>query len=283
MLRTRLIWTATIALTAAALAAPSATAQAPTKDHLARDHFGAGRAYFEAGRYEEAAKQFEEAYRLSQRPALLSNIFRSYERLGDVAKAESAYQRYRESDPDASDLQMLELRLESMRARAARGVSDHDEAKDRQPPARAPAQDEHRKEAPSDAAPADDVGAADADSRDSPGVMQYAGYGLLGLAGASAVIALATGLRANGLYGDLDSACPDRACDPNLRSTADKGQSLAVVSTVFTGVAVASAVVGAVLWLLGRNRREEASPTDRARVQWTSGPGLAGLGARVTY
>jgi PEGA domain/Tetratricopeptide repeat len=75
--------------------APPQNAPPPGNDlELAKAHFATGELYYERGRYPDAAREFEEAYRLSQRPELLYNMGKSYDGIGDHARALAAYRRF---------------------------------------------------------------------------------------------------------------------------------------------------------------------------------------------
>jgi tetratricopeptide (TPR) repeat protein len=92
----------------------TATALAQTDDELARRHFRVGQAHYDNGDFAEAAVEFEEAYRLSQRPALLYNVYLAHRDALHVREAYSALQRYLERVPDAPDRDALEARLVNM-------------------------------------------------------------------------------------------------------------------------------------------------------------------------
>jgi tetratricopeptide (TPR) repeat protein len=106
---------------AVALALPASLASAqepdPAKTELAKRHFALGELYYNQGNYAKALAAFEESYALSQRDALLYNIGRCQEALGELAKALAAFERYADKtrDPDPN----LKARIANLRARLA--------------------------------------------------------------------------------------------------------------------------------------------------------------------
>lgn len=88
-------------------------------DAAARAHFQSGTAYFETGDYESALREFQRAYDMSQRPALLYNIYLAQERLNQLAPAADALERYLAAVPDDPRHGTLALRLENIRRRIA--------------------------------------------------------------------------------------------------------------------------------------------------------------------
>jgi hypothetical protein len=75
------------------------------REALARAEYEAGVAEFEAGAFEIAADRFCRSYRLSERPELLWNVARSWERAGDPRRAAAFYESFAdraESAPEAA-------------------------------------------------------------------------------------------------------------------------------------------------------------------------------------
>lgn len=102
-----------------ALSASLATAQEPdpAKTELAKRHFALGELYYNQGNYAKALAAFEESFALSKRDALLYNIGRCQEALGELEKALRAFEAYAEKtrDPDPN----LKARIANLRARLA--------------------------------------------------------------------------------------------------------------------------------------------------------------------
>jgi hypothetical protein len=95
----------------------------------------------------------------------------------------------------------------------------------------------------------------------------YIAFGVGGLAAAGAVL---TGVLAQTEYDDAKAGCAPNCTDDDVAS----GKSLAVTSTILTGVAVVGVSIGAVLWFTGEPRRT-------GRAGWDVRVGGAPHGARA--
>src|SRR4051794_39944823 len=95
------------------LTAGVARANAPsaTDLELAKAHFHTGQIYYQNGRYPDAAREFEEAYRLSNKADLLFNMGKSYDGVGDHARAMTAYRRFLAEVPNSADRATVEARV----------------------------------------------------------------------------------------------------------------------------------------------------------------------------
>jgi tetratricopeptide (TPR) repeat protein len=103
------------------LLALSSLAAAEEQDlELAKAHFATGQIYYERGRYPDAAREFEEAYRLSGKPELLYNMGKSYDGVGDHARALAAYRRWLVAVPMSQDRPEVEGRVKSLARLVAR-------------------------------------------------------------------------------------------------------------------------------------------------------------------
>jgi hypothetical protein len=67
---------------------------------LAKRYYNLGEELYNRSDYEGALKQFQQSYKLSQRPALLYNMARCQESLGQYEKAIELYNGYLKSKPD---------------------------------------------------------------------------------------------------------------------------------------------------------------------------------------
>jgi tetratricopeptide (TPR) repeat protein len=94
--------------------AAAAQAPDPADLELAKAHYKTGELYYERGRFPDAAREFEEAYRLSKKPELLFNMGKSYDGVGDYAKALVAYRRWMAEVPNGSDRGQVESRVRAM-------------------------------------------------------------------------------------------------------------------------------------------------------------------------
>jgi tetratricopeptide (TPR) repeat protein len=223
-------------------------------DEMARTLFETARAYFERAQYAEAAEAFGKAYKLSGRPPLLINKAKALEADGQVVEAIAALELYLEVAPEDDPMRdTVAAQLRRLSAAAARQVDG------------------------SEATPAD---ASERDGEASPkGAMWWTGLGAAGLAGASAIIAVATGIAAHRTHGSLEENCPGGICPEERAGELDRGRRLAVTSTAFTFVGIGAGVAAALLFILGRDRGEQPEPA----VQVTGGPGMVGTGLRVRF
>lgn len=240
-----LLWTALV------LAAPL-SARAQSDEDRARLHYETAVSYFEQARYRDAAREFLEAYRLSDRSHLLKNVATALEQAGEHAEAVGALEAYLAREPDAEDRRTIEERIAQLRSHAESGP----------PP-------EGEPDTPPDERP--EAGSSD----DGMGVVP--GLVVLGGSAAVGVIALVTGIVAHSAYTDLEAMCPGGVCPVESQSDIDSGQTMAVVSTIMTGVAIAGGIAGAVLLVLGAT----SDGADDAQV--TAGPGDVGGGVRVRF
>jgi tetratricopeptide (TPR) repeat protein len=237
---------------------PPDTTQPTTDDLAARGRFDAGLAFYEDGRFEEALVDFEAAWQLSQRPEMLINIANAAERALKFDVAIEHLQLFLERSPNAPDREAIERRIardQSTLARANAPVSSLTTP------------------AGSNVAPAADP--------PSGGGAPVAAIVTLGAAGALAIGAVITGLVAHGTYSDLESACPGGVCPPDRQSDLDSGETMALVSTVLTGLAVVAGGVGLVLLFVGGS--DDEAPADRARLELAPGPTPLGATARVRF
>ena len=102
-------------------------------------------------------------------------------------------------------------------------------------------------------------------------------------AGSVALLAsLVTGIGAHGAYNALERQCDHDICPSSVQGKLDSGKTLAVVSTVLTGVGIAGVGVGAALLVIALNRRSQDS-TEHARWQWRPGPTPLGIGAGIAF
>lgn len=93
---------------------------------------------------------------------------------------------------------------------------------------------------------------------------------------------LFTGIGAHGIYNQLERDCKDNLCPSSSADKLDSGKTLAVVSTVLTGVGIVAVGAGAALLVIAKNRSSDAD-SERAHVRLTPGPTLLGLGARADF
>jgi tetratricopeptide (TPR) repeat protein len=239
-----------------ALATGGAHAQAPsqaptkTEEKAAREAFERGRVYYDGGEFDQAAGAFEEAYRLSRRDALLYNLYLAYRDANQQQQAADALRNYLAKVPNIENRGQLEARLHAL----DQGLAREREEREREQRLAATPVPAPVVIAPAPAAPEPAPVTPTGHSKKF-----WAGVGLGGAGAAMMLASIATGVMAKGKQSDLEEMCPNRQCEPGLKSTADSGETLAMTTDVllFGGLAVAAA--GAVLVVLdlrsGRDRK----------------------------
>ncbi|MET0384943.1 MAG: hypothetical protein ABW321_03240 [Polyangiales bacterium] len=111
-----------------------------------------------------------------------------------------------------------------------------------------------------------------------PGAI-LAGAGTVALLGS-----LLTGVAAHSMYGSLERECMNNVCYGNQQGRIDSGRTLAVVSTILTGVGVGAAGLGIALLIVAATRDEKPpSLFGLARLRLTGGPSPLGLGAMGSF
>jgi hypothetical protein len=99
------------------------------------------------------------------------------------------------------------------------------------------------------------------------------GIALLAIGGAALIAGVATGAAALHMNDNLTDQCPDGICPEEYHSDNDRMRALAMSSTVLVPAGGALAVVGAVLVIVGMQKKHES----RTAVIPRTGPGFAGL------
>lgn len=222
-------------------------APASRDDEQARLHFQVGSRYYDEADYESALREFQVAFRLSGRPHLLYNIALCQQQLGNLGEAISALERYLAEVQDIENRPVLEQRLANLRARRDRqAATGTDPGEDHAAPSPEPA------DASSTPSPAS--------SGDSTNVPAIVGYAVAGVGLVAAVTFSVLTLFEDGNV--ASSPCAQtRTC--TSAQTGPLG-TLALVSDISWGVALAGAVVGTVFVF--------ASPSgssERASLRWT--------------
>lgn len=243
---------------AAAPADPSAPTITPEDEEKARAHFRLGRAHYDNGNFAQAAVEFEEAYRISQRSALLYNIYLAYRDANDTKNAATSLRKYLELQKDVENRGQLEARLAALERSLADGTAPQPApAAQPQPTEGAPAEQQPAEaQAPTEAAPAEATQAAPAEKETN-----LVPFVLMGTGGAMILGSVVTGIMTSGKQSDLDdarAACKKRGdCDSlekkefdRIESLQSSGKTLALVTDIllFGGIAVAG--TGAVLFIL---------------------------------
>jgi tetratricopeptide (TPR) repeat protein len=235
---------------AAAFSWPLAVRADETADELARRHFDSGAAYLEESDYDNALKAFQKAYELSQRPEILLNIATVQERRGDLAAAISALEQYLAAAPNGDRADTTRLRIQNLQKRLAES-----------PPPTPTASASVAPVPPPPPPPA----AAPPPAPPRPAPNHVPAYIAFGVGGAGLVTAVVTGIMANAKYQDAKDSCSPHCTDAQLSSA----KTLALVSTITTGVAVVGAGVGLTLFLTSSSG---ASATSSSSVRVAVGP-----------
>jgi tetratricopeptide (TPR) repeat protein len=224
---------------------------------MARRHFESGVAYLQESDYESALRAFEKAYELSKRPEIQLNIATVHERQGRLTDAIASLERYLSEAPDGEHIETVKLRISNLRKRLETepGAPGTEAPKPEPAPAPPPAA------TPPPAAPAPAPPAAAPAARPEPNrIPAYVAFGVGGVAAAGAVL---TGIFAKAEYDNAETEC-QQACSDDELST---GRTLAVTSTVLTGVAIVGAALGVTLWLTTDSGEEQVrGPSPRVFV-----------------
>jgi len=233
----------------------------------ARRHYEAGRSYYEQLRYDDAAREFEEAYRLSGRPHLLKNVAVSHQHAENWDAAVEAFERYLREAPDAEDRAEIEGRTERLRELAADDATEDPELSEA----------DADRDLVSDEAPR-------AREEDEGGGFPTATVVTLGIGAALGVGAIITGLVSHGIYQDLALDCPGDACDPAREADKDRGETMAVTSTVLTVAAGAAAILAVILFFtVDQDGQDGEEAPEATTVSVAPGPGEAGLSMEVRF
>jgi hypothetical protein len=109
---------------------------------------------------------------------------------------------------------------------------------------------------------------------------------LIGSGGVALVASLFTGLGADSIYRSLERDCKQDLCTPDRKHRIDSGKSLAVVSTVLTGVGIVAAGIGTAFMIVAALRQDEpvGEPAlGTFQLSLTGGPTPLGLGATARF
>jgi tetratricopeptide (TPR) repeat protein len=212
------------------------------EDERAKAHFLAGQSYYDQASYADALKEFNEAYRLSKKPALLYNIARCFEGLGQLGDAVNMLERYLTDEPETPDRTSIEERIrnlkERQRALVPAPVAPPPVTLTAPPPVRLSVAPRHRR---------------------WTWIVGGSGVALLGAA-------LGTGIASQLDYNGLHDDCPNHACagGGNAQSRIDSGKQLSIATDVLWPVGAAAVAAGVVLFFLeGRHAAVHAAVPTR--------------------
>jgi tetratricopeptide (TPR) repeat protein len=279
-------------------------------EEQARAHFRLGRAHYDNGNFAQAGAEFEEAYRISQRAALLYNIYLAYRDANDTRKAADALRNYLQLEKDIENRGQLESRLAAL---------DRALASEPPPPAATPAAAPAKPATaaaepkpltplqPKPSEPSHEAGPAAPESVPAPEAATHASSSrgssfplvpaiLMGTGGAMMATSIVTGIMAMGKQGewsDARQACiAAKNCTTlsaarvaELNDVKSSGQSLATVTDIllFGGIAVAGA--GVALWLIDLSTSGESTPEHAASsgVELACVPGACQASLRASF
>ena len=237
-----------------AQAKPAAT---PDTQAQARQAFERGRIHYDNGEFAKASVAFEEAYKLSGREGLLYNLYLAYRDANEQGKAAEALRGYLTKVEVIENRAQLEARLKALdegiaqrkAAEAAKAERERERERERMEQERAAQQ----------AAAANQPAAPVAEKpRDKWWLVPVA---VMGGGGALMLGGVVTGVMANSKSSELEDKCVGGQCPANLKSTADSGKTLAVVTDVLLFGGLATAAAGAVLLFLKKPKKDVAAET----------------------
>ncbi len=272
--RSSMPFRAAAALSWAMAFAPAFPCAAQTSDDDARKHFEAGMSYFKTSDYEGAVREFKKAYELAEpknRPPILFSLASVYERMGELPKTVETLKSWLwEASPSDKDRGTVELRIKNLEKRLA----EHNAvAVSTTPAASSPVAS-----APS-AAPKP---APDAARASSSAPSRTPAYVTWGIGGAALAGALVTGYLAKQKYDDADGGCHQ-----TLQGCSDADiapiKTMAMVSTVFAGVAVLGAGLGAYFYVAAAPPKQDSAAFGLPRLQAGVMPHGGGVQAAWTF
>jgi hypothetical protein len=249
------------ALSCLALLGAHATAHAQSSsDELARRHFESGAAYLEESDYDNALQAFQKAYDLSKRPEILLNIATVHERKAELQPAvDSLTQFLSVAPPGDEHIDAVKLRIQNLQKRIA-DAKANTTATPASPNGAAPAPAAPTAPAPPPAVPPEQSPAHGS---------RLPAFIALGIGGAAVGGAVITGIIANADYHDAKSSCSPTCTDSDLSS----GRTLALTSTILTGVAIVGVGVGVTLLLT--SGPDPAQTSLAPRLHLAGAPGAA--------
>lgn len=265
---------------------------AANAEEQARAHFRLGRAHYDNGDFAQAGIEFEEAYRISQRAALLYNIYLAYRDANDTRKAADALRKYLQLEKGIENRGQLESRLAAMDRALAAEAAQPKAAPAATPaataaaPKPAPAPAAAPAPLPAAAAPAPEpepapaAAVASVEPHEKP--FPVLPVVLMGTGGAMIATSIVTGLMASSKHGEWDDArkacleantcalvTPTRVAELNYMKSSSQTLALVTDILLFGGLAVAG--TGVALFIFGSNESEESPPSASASLACAPG------------
>lgn len=252
---------------------PTGSAASPDAQTQAREAFERGRIHYDNGEFAKASGAFEEAYKLSGREGLLYNLYLAYRDANEQGKAAEALRGYLAKVEVIENRAQLEARLKALdegiaqrkAAEAAKAEQERERERERAEQERAAQQ-----AAAASQPLAPPVAAPPKDKWWLVPVAVMSGGGALMLGG------VVTGVMANSRSSELEDKCVDGQCPPDLKSTADSGKTLALVTDVLLFGGLATAVAGGVLLFLKKPKEQAPAKAGPSANVSCSRSGCAG-------
>lgn len=234
------------------LLAPPLAAQPSGQDdeELAKKYFQLGKELYNRADYEGALKQFKQSFKHAQKPALLFNMGRCHESMGQLERAIELYEKFLASKPKNSEA--IQARIANLRKRLEK----------RPPPATQPTQPAVKQPTPTRPEPTrpeptqpkepEPAPVPEAPHRvDQPGkTLRTTGWVVLAAGGASLITGVVLGAMAADRSSSLEDAARDRPWR-ELRDDYESGESLEVGQIASLAIGGALVATGAVLVYLG--------------------------------
>lgn len=257
------------------LAPAGAGAQEGQSDEaLAKQYYKLGEELYNRADYEGALKQFRQSHRYSKKPALLYNMARCYESMGQLNEAIKHYEAFLESSPQAPNAPVIRARIGNLQKRL--------EAKPASQPASQPTASRPAAKQPVVTVKQQDLPPPPPPERSR--TKRTVGWVLVGAGGAFLVTGLALGLKAAGLQSELEDSSAQHTEPttgaPNFYSDHkdkdDLGRAMSVAGIATLTVGGAAVATGALLLYLDyragrRERRAWIAPTLTAGGALVSG------------
>lgn len=263
----------------ALMLAPAWSAAADNDDELGKRYYRLGETLYNRSDFAGALTQFKRSYEHSKKPALLFNIARCHESLGQHAQAIAAYEEYLQHKPRGAD--NIRFRIKNLRRlMQERGAKQPASSPPSPGPQPAPGADPAAS-APVDPAPgeetttSDDPGAADEDAPVRSRPLRLTGWILAGAGVALLATGVATGLVARSKQDELEQANREGQEYAQVKQIEDQGQTMNAVSIVGYALGSAAAVAGAVLVMLDWRAERRVSRAWLTPVVAASGGGVS--------
>jgi len=303
-----------LAVCFAAASAPMLAHAQPSEADLtlAKQYFVLGKTYYQQANYEQALEAFQQSYKHSDKAALLYNIGKCHEALGQLEPAIDSYERYLKEEGKTDST--VQARIRNLKARLARRAKREQQAREREdrtkavvappPPVKArrpkpepavkPPQPAPTVEPPPTKPPTVAKRPGLSEEGRSPAWMKWTGWSLIGVGAATIATSFILASRAKAKSDLLEEAyaCPE-SNNPDCPSPAGsaydwadvkdeiegKGQTFeaAQIATLVIGIVAAGG--GLTLLLLAPRLAQR----HHARLSPMLGPDIVGVGGGFAF